>query len=359
MQLETILINWLTAQATQAADLLYLLEQAQADPNQAAALDYDLSLAGITHRAKDFLAIAPEILQLCKTLKFHDQGAILKTLWELWLPLAQQIRTARQQQDQPLIYGILGGQGTGKTTLCRVLQMILARWQYPCVAISIDDLYKTYAERQDLRKTQSELIWRGPPGTHDVDLGLEVLTQLQRANLGDKIAIPRFDKSLHNGAGDRLGPEWIDPVEIVLFEGWFVGCRPVAPEVFDTAPEPISTEGDRLFARNVNEALAEYVPLWEKLDRLLVLSPADYRLSKQWRKDAEHQMIAQGKTGMSDAEIDQFVDYFWRSLHPELFIQPLTQNPHWTDLVIEIDAAHRPHKIYHPSDLKSVSLFPR
>lgn len=86
MQLETILSNWLTAQETQAADLLYLLEQAQADPNQAAALDYDLSLAGITHRAKDFLAIAPEILQLCNTLKFHDQGAILKTLWELWLP---------------------------------------------------------------------------------------------------------------------------------------------------------------------------------------------------------------------------------------------------------------------------------
>ncbi|MEB3226577.1 MAG: glycerate kinase [Synechococcus sp.] len=350
MQLETALEDWLAGRQPEQAEVIDLLAQAQGNPMQAKALDYDLSLQGITRRAQDFLAIAPEILQLCTNLKFSDQTAILKTLWELWLPLAQQIRTARQQQDQPLIYGILGGQGTGKTTLCRVLQTILERWNYPCVAISIDDLYKTYAERQDLLKIQPELIWRGPPGTHDVELGLGVLTHLQRANRGDKIAIPRFDKSLHNGAGDRLGSEWIDPVEIVLFEGWFVGCRPVAPELFETAPEPILTEGDRLFARRMNEALAEYLPLWEKLDRLLVLSPADYRLSKQWRKDAEHQMIAQGKTGMTDAEIDQFVAYFWRSLHPELFIRPLTQNPHWTDLVIEIDAAHRPSKIYRPPD---------
>jgi D-glycerate 3-kinase len=42
------------------------------------------------------------------------------------------------------------------------------------------------------------------------------------------------------------------------------------------------------------------------------------------------------------------VDYFWRSLPPELFITPLTENPDVTDLVIEIDAAHRPHKIYRP-----------
>ncbi|MBV5261080.1 glycerate kinase [Synechococcus moorigangaii CMS01] len=350
MQLETVLKDWVAGQQPQQADLIALQEQAQADLTKAFALDYDLSLLGITRRMEDFLAIAPEVLQLCEALKFRDQGAILKNLWELWLPLAQQIRSTRQQQDQPLIYGILGGQGTGKTTLCRVLQAILRRWQYPCVAISLDDLYKTYAARQDLRKIQPELIWRGPPGTHDIELGLGVLTKLQRAHLGDKIVIPRFDKSLHRGAGDRQPPEWIDPVEIVLFEGWFVGCRPVAPEVFATAPAPISTEGDRLFAQKINKALAEYLPLWEKLDRLLVLCPEDYRLSKQWRKEAEHQMIAQGKTGMSDAEIDQFVDYFWRSLHPELFIRPLTEDSRWTDLVIEIDADHRPSHIYRPTD---------
>ena len=44
-------------------------------------------------------------------------------------------------------------------------------------------------------------------------------------------------------------------------------------------------------------------------------------------------MKAQGKTGKSDEEIEEFVEYFWKALHPELFIQPLTKT---ADLVVEI-----------------------
>ncbi len=348
MDIVKVLASWLAGQPPQVEDYEKLLVAAQEEPAQAAGLDCEMTVAGMAMRAKEFVAIAPRIIQLCESMKFTDQNAILRTLWELWLPLAMQLRRARQQQDQPLIQGILGGQGTGKTTISRVLQEILGSWNYPCIAISIDDLYKTYAERQKLLETQPRLIWRGPPGTHDIDTGLEVLTQLQRANIDDKIAIPRFDKSLHNGQGDRVAPEEVDPAEIILFEGWFVGCRPVTPEVFDNPPRPIETSEDQQFARDMNEALKAYLPLWEKLDRLIVLYPEDYRLSKQWRKDAEHIMMAKGKTGMSDAEIDDFVDYFWRSLHPELFITPLTQDSDWTDLVIEIDAKHRPCKIYRP-----------
>jgi D-glycerate 3-kinase len=55
-------------------------------------------------------------------------------------------------------------------------------------------------------------------------------------------------------------------------------------------------------------------------------------------------MIAAGKSGMSDAEIEEFVNYFWRSLHPELFINPLIQSSS-VDLVIEINADHSFGKI--------------
>ena len=343
-----ILSGWLEGQSLQSAEYDFLLQDAQANSPQAEALDYDLSLVGIEKRAEEFMAIAPEIMELCGEMKFTDHKLILNTLWIFWLPLAQQIRYARQQQDQPLIQGVLGAQGTGKTTLSSVIQTILRRWNYPCAAISIDDLYKTYAERQALLETQPHLIWRGPPGTHDIKTGIEVLTQLQRANIDDKIAIPRFDKPLYQGQGDRVAPEEIEPVEIILFEGWFVGCRPVASETFEKPPSPINTDEDKKFARDMNRALGEYLLLWDKLDRLMVLYPGDYRLSKKWRKDAEHKMIATGKTGMSDGEIDDFVDYFWRSLHPELFIAPLTKNRGLTDLVVEIDVNHQPCKIYRP-----------
>jgi D-glycerate 3-kinase len=56
-------------------------------------------------------------------------------------------------------------------------------------------------------------------------------------------------------------------------------------------------------------------------------------------------MIATGKPGMNESEVEEFVNYFWRSLHPELFITPLTQNPQSTDLVIEINSDHYPARI--------------
>jgi D-glycerate 3-kinase len=100
----------------------------------------------------------------------------------------------------------------------------------------------------------------------------------------------------------------------------------------------------------MNEQLKHYLPLWERLDRLMLLYPTDYRLSQQWRRQAEQQMISTGKSGMADSQVDEFVEYFWRSLHPELFITPLTRNPSWVDLVIEINPDHTVGAVYQPGD---------
>jgi D-glycerate 3-kinase len=93
---------------------------------------------------------------------------------------------------------------------------------------------------QKLREQDPRLIWRGPPGTHDVELGIELLDQL-RGNIGSVgisdsnqeqhyISIPQFDKAAFGGAGDRRDPLQINlkqnPIDIVLFEGWFVGVLP-------------------------------------------------------------------------------------------------------------------------------------
>ena len=276
---------------------------------------------------------------------------ILLSLCNLWLPLALQLAIGQKQLGRPLIQGILGGQGTGKTTLGTVLTLIFAQLGYRTLSLSLDDLYKTYAERQQLQEKDPRLVWRGPPGTHDIELGIELLDQLRQPNPVKPILVPRFDKSAWEGIGDRTTPESVEDIDIVLFEGWFVGVRPIDPAVFDTpTPAPIQTVGDRAFARDMNEQLQDYLPLWERLDRLMLLYPTDYRLSQQWRRQAEQQMIATGKSGMADAQIDRFVEYFWKSLHPELFIIPLTQNPSYVDLVVEINSDHTPGAIYRPGN---------
>jgi glycerate kinase (EC 2.7.1.31) len=61
------------------------------------------------------------------------------------------------------------------------LTLILGKLGYSTVSLSLDDLYKTYADRQQLQKADPRLIWRGPPGTHDLELGIAVLDRLRSA----------------------------------------------------------------------------------------------------------------------------------------------------------------------------------
>jgi D-glycerate 3-kinase len=298
----------------------------------------------IAFRSQLLKSVFPAFSQFCQTTFQIEPKEMLQVLWDLWLPLGIKLASQRQQLKRPLIQGILGGQGTGKTTMSKVLSLILHQLGYRTVSLSLDDLYKSYSDRLLLTQQDPRLIWRGPPGTHDVDLGLNVLDKIRQ--LQSPVMVPRFDKSAFGGAGDRTTPEIATNIDIVLFEGWFVGVRPINADVFDTAPPPIVTDEERTFARDMNRRLHDYLPLWERLDSLIVLYPTDYRCSLEWRKQAEQQMIAAGKSGMSNAEIEQFVNYFWRSLHPELFIKPLVKDATVVDLVIEINADHSFGAVY-------------
>jgi D-glycerate 3-kinase len=269
---------------------------------------------------------------------------IISLSWYYLLPLALKINEEKSKQKKPLIQGILGVQGTGKTTLTKILCLLLKQLGYITISLSIDDFYKTYIERQKLKKIDPRFIWRGPPGTHDVELAIKTLDQLKYPDNSQPISIPRFDKSLWNGQGDRIESETITKADIIFFEGWFVGVRPIENK-FKNPPKPIITEEDKQFAQTINQQLETYLPLWEKLDSLIILYPIDYLYSKKWRKEAEQKMILSGKEGMKVEEIEDFVNYFWKALHPELFITPLAQNPNLVDMVITIDVNHRPQQI--------------
>ncbi|NJO42917.1 MAG: glycerate kinase [Cyanobacteria bacterium CRU_2_1] len=308
----------------------------------------------VAQRSHFLRSVYPMLNPFCRTaLGWNDCSIGL--LWDLWLPMAIQLADWRRTLGRLLIVGILGGQGTGKTTLTMILRQILNHMEMQVCCLSIDDLYKTYADRLQLQQVDPRFRWRGPPGTHDIELGMTVLQQLRHADAEHPVAIPRFDKSAWDGMGDRTQAELVTGADIVLFEGWFVGVRPIDPIAFDTAPPPILTEDDRTFARDINTRLQDYLPLWDELDRLIVLYPTDYCLSQHWRQQAEQQMIASGKSGMTNAEINEFVEYFWRSLHPELFITPLLHDSQHVDFIIEINPDHCPSAIYCPDRHQSVS----
>jgi D-glycerate 3-kinase len=54
---------------------------------------------------------------------------------------------------------------------------------------------------------------------------------------------------------------------------------------------------------------------------------------------------------MSEAEINRFVEYFWKALHPELFIKSMVEGDR-VDLVIEVMSDRTVGKICRAIDLK-------
>ena len=265
--------------------------------------------------------------------------ALLERSLPIWQALADDMLRAKRVLERPMVQGLLGVQGAGKSTLAALLQFLLAREGCRVASLSLDDLYKTHAERLALRARRPRLRYRGPPGTHDMDLGLEVLDALRQGQR-THLRLPRFDKSLCGGSGDRVEAEEVESVDILIFEGWFVGLRPVDLEALERWPETFVDEEDRALARESNAALADYLPLWERLDRLYVLKASDYRLSKTWREQAEQPLRLRGG-GMSSAEIEAFIDYFWKALHPAIHLEALLAEKDAVDAVIEVDAARR------------------
>lgn len=326
---------WQRADSGSTAIALAELAMAWDQPVEVAVADRGARQTSFLLRAEFLVAVIPKFTEFCQTRGLKPQ-VLFPLLWQVALPLALELEADYRRLGRPIIQGILGGQGVGKSTLGALLRVLLPARGLGLVSLSLDDIYRTHADRQSLYQRDPRLIWRGPPGTHDLDLGRETFDRLRGIGA---IPIPRFDKSLQEGSGDRTEPEWVTLPEILIFEGWFVGARPIDPAIFEdqALPHPICSDADRAFARDCNARLAEYLPLWDRLDRLLVLAFRDYRQSKYWRRRAEAQMRELGKPGMSDDEIDAFVDYFWRALHPELFIEPLfnsavtagASQPHW------------------------------
>lgn len=207
------------------------------------------------------------------------------------------------QPPRPLIVGLCAPQGAGKTTLTREVCAILARRDVRAAALSIDDFYLTRAEQVALAEAHPGnryFAQRGLPGTHDVGLGTRTLRALRSLEPGQRLAIPAYDKSAHSGRGDRRPEsEWPvleGPLDIAILEGWMLGFVPV--------PEAEIRDPDFALA---NGRLAAYAAWHDLLDAFIWLEPQDYNFVREWRAEAERNMIAEGWPGMTPEEVAAFV----------------------------------------------------
>lgn len=238
--------------------------------------------------------------------------------------------------QRPLVIGLNGPQGCGKTTATTAaVKLLHAEKGLRGITISIDDFYLPRAEQVTLASAHAQnpyLQQRGYPGTHDIRLGSEVLGKLKAINATQQpVALPRYDKSLQDGEGDRVPaanwPSATAPLDFVILEGWCVGFFPVEESGIT---DPHLSE--------INRMLATYSKWHAFFDAFIQLKAQDIRDTVRWRIEAEQNMRAQGKTGMSDERIRAYIERFLPAY--ELYLPGLETNlpAVWPRLVIEISS---------------------
>ncbi|KAM0718660.1 hypothetical protein Q7P37_005731 [Cladosporium fusiforme] len=243
---------------------------------------------------------------------------------------------SKGETPTPFFVGLNGVQGAGKTTLVETLSNTLstAPHSLPTLVFSIDDLYLPHDQQEALAKSQPSnplVQHRGQPSTHDVTLGKETFAAI--ANRKSNIKVPSYDKSAFTGAGDRRPEsEWAicnregaPPVEVVIFEGWCVGFRALSDEDVErkwkAAVDEFKAKGNayngrlgRLQLDNVlfvNSKLREYDEMTSQLGAFVHIDAADPQYVYDWRQQQEAAMRASKGTGMSEDQVNNFVNGYY------------------------------------------------
>jgi D-glycerate 3-kinase len=286
--------------------------------------------------------LRPDFLERLRQHRIPADRA--EDLARVCLPLAAWVNA--QQRGGARVVGINGAQGSGKTTLADFLGLALEKAHGLRVArLSIDDLYKTRADRERLaREVHPLLLTRGVPGTHDTGLGLATLRALRSAAPHALTPLPAFDKARDDRKPAAEWPLFRGRPDVILFEGWCVGTVPQPDEALMAPVNALERDEDTdgAWRRQVNDQLrGAYAELFGPLDRLVMLKVPGMDQVFEWRALQERKLAAtlppdSPNRLMDAAAIQRFIMHYER-----LTRHNLAEMPGRADLVVEIDENHR------------------
>lgn len=242
-----------------------------------------------------------------------------------------------QQYDfnEPLIIGISGPQGSGKSYLTNQLYNYLQTKYHPnlkTIQFSMDDFYLCKSDQDKLNdSTENPLLkGRGLPGTHELSLLVDTFNKLinnykqfKKSHLESEsesdwevIKIPSYDKGAFNGIGDRSNDKYYtlieSPIDIIIFEGWFNGFYSLDPTILQlkyltSSPTPennnnnnnnhISLQSFKLYdLQEINKNLQNYESLiWSFFKISIIFQTDQINNVYPWRLQQEHELIAKQK----------------------------------------------------------------
>jgi len=264
---------------------------------------------------KDYLKFISS--QETKKDKFKNRDKMIKSFL---IPVSFWI-SKRTNKKKPLMIGLAGGQGSGKTTISSILTLILKKYfKLKVFQVSIDDFYKTRKDRKLLSKKKHPLLMtRGVPGTHDIDLMLKFFKKVKSKSFKN-ITIPKFNKAIDDRCKKSLWYKLKSKPDVVIFEGWCVGAK---AQTNKQLKNPINSlervhDQDIKWRSHVNNQLkTKYKTLFKQLDGLLYLKAQNFNILRKWRLKQERKLWIQTKNKknlkiMSSGDIINFMQTYQR-----------------------------------------------
>ena len=255
----------------------------------------------------------------------------------------------KAKKKSPLIIGLAGGQGSGKTTISSILSLILKKYfKLKVFKISIDDFYKTKKQREILSKNKhSLLITRGVPGTHDIKIMLDFFRKIKTKNF-KSLKLPKFNKANDDRYKKKHWYKLKSRPDVVIFEGWCVGAK---PQSLSLLKKPINTlekayDKSLKWRRFVNLQLkTNYKKLYQQLDSLLYLKVKNFNLLKKWRIKQEEKLWLKAKSRknlkiMNKKEVINFMQTYQRITE-----QMFKDAPKYSSIIMNLNKNHQIHKI--------------
>lgn len=279
--------------------------------------------------------------------EFRHQQSLPETFADVvtghYLPLAHRVMDWRCGTSAPLALAVNGAQGTGKSTLAACLASLCEHiGGLRAVVLSLDDFYLTKGERERLgREVHALFQTRGVPGTHDLGLGQSVVSALLS---GQSVRLPAFDKSIDDRRPESQWPMAPAAVDLVILEGWCVGCAPQPDQALAEPANDLERSEDPsgLWRRTVNEALAnEYAAFFGQFEKLVMLRVPDFECVYRWRGKQEAKLRARvvnqaDQSGVMDAQaLARFIQHYER-----LTRWMLVDMPDRADVLLQIQEDH-------------------
>lgn len=268
-----------------------------------------------------FLKVKNDYLKFLNKEKIFNKSTADKitSLKKTYIPISFWIENKYKKKGSTLFLGFSGGQGSGKTTVTRILKIILKKFFKRRIHVSsIDDFYKTLEDRNKMSNEIHPLFkTRGVPGTHDINLVKKFFNFIKRKKF-KKIKLPRFEKA----GDDRVKKKYWFSInkkpEIVILEGWCVGAKPQSNSLIRKPINILEKHEDRdlIWRKHVNEKLKkEYRKLFAMIDYFIFIKIPNFNMVFKWRFLQENKLKKKShlkKKVMSHNEIKRFVMFYQR-----------------------------------------------